>query len=83
MRDLARQLREAGHKVHYVAIDDVCNRQSIPVNMDGLIAQYQAAAFEYQTPDEWRRDQQLYQHGRRSHIPWMMVDSEHFYTTRN
>ena len=83
MRDLARQLRESGHKVHYVAIDDVCNRQSIPVNIDALISRYQAAAFEYQAPDEWRLDQQLYQHGRRSHIPWMMVDSDHFYTTRH
>ena len=83
MRDLARQLRESGHKVHYVAIDDVCNRQSIPVNIDALITRYQAAAFEYQAPDEWRLDQQLYQHGRRSHIPWMMVDSDHFYTTRH
>lgn len=24
MRDLARQLREAGHRVHYLAIDDAC-----------------------------------------------------------
>lgn len=83
MRDLARQLREAGHKVHYVAIDDPSNLQSIPANIDALTAQYQAAAVEYQAPDEWRLDEQLYQHGRRSHHPWLMVDSDHFYTTRN
>ena len=83
MRDLARQLREAGHRVHYLAIDDPANLQSIPANIDALLAQYQASAFEYQAPDEWRLDEQLYQHGRMSAVPWRMVDSEHFYTTRN
>ena len=83
MRELARQLREAGHKVHYIAIDDASNLQSMPANIDALIDRYQAGAFEYQEPDEWRLDEQLYQHGRRSPVPWLMVDSDHFYTTRN
>lgn len=83
MRDLAQQLRDAGHKVHYIAIDDTDNLQSVPANIDALISQYQATVFEYQAPDEWRLDQQLYQHGRRANIPWNMVDSEHFYTSRN
>lgn len=83
MRELARQLREAGHQVHYLAIDDPRNLQSIPANIDALIAQYRASAFEYQAPDEWRLDEQLYRHGRRSAIPWLMVDSDHFYSTRN
>ncbi|PWF49111.1 cryptochrome/photolyase family protein [Massilia glaciei] len=83
MRALARQLRAAGHKLHYLAIDDARNLQSIPANIDALAAQYRATAVEYQEPDEWRLDQQLYLHGRRSPIPWLMVDSDHFYTTRN
>ena len=83
MRDMARQLREAGHTVHYLAIDDPANLQSVPANLEALIAQYQASALEYQAPDEWRLDQQLYEHGRRSQLAWLMVDSEHFYTTRN
>ena len=83
MRDMARQLRAAGHQVHYITIDDAANRQSIPSNIDALIAQYHAGAVEYQEPDEWRLDEQLYQHARRSPIPWLMVDSDHFYTTRN
>lgn len=29
MRDFARHLREAGHRVRYVALDDPSNRQSI------------------------------------------------------
>jgi deoxyribodipyrimidine photolyase-related protein len=83
MRDLARQLREAGHLVHYLTIDDPDNLQSIPANIDALISQHQATVFEYQAPDEWRLNQQLYEYGRRSDIPWIMVDTDHFYTTRN
>lgn len=82
MRELARQLRAAGHRVHYIAIDDADNLQSMPANIDALIARYQAGALQYQAPDEWRLDQQLYQHGQRSAIPWLMVESDHFYTTR-
>ena len=38
MRDFARQLRLSGHRVHYLAIDDPANRQSLPANLDALIA---------------------------------------------
>lgn len=37
MRELARQLREAGHRVHYLAIDDPANHQSLPDNLRALI----------------------------------------------
>ena len=83
MRELARQLEEAGHTVHYVAIDDPGNLQSVTGNLDALIARYGAGAVEYQAPDEWRLDEQLYQHGRRAPVAWTMVDSDHFYTTRH
>ncbi|MBC3863711.1 cryptochrome/photolyase family protein [Undibacterium jejuense] len=82
MRDMARQLKELGHQVHYLKIDAPENLHAIPANIDVLITQYKADAVEYQAPDEWRLDQQLYQHGRTSTIPWRMVDSEHFYTHR-
>nr|WP_296000069.1 cryptochrome/photolyase family protein [Rugamonas sp.] len=80
MRDMARQLRKDGLKVHYLAIDDAGNQQFICANID---AHYQAVAVEYQAPDEWRLDQQLYDYGRRSTIPWRMVDSDHFYAVHN
>ena len=83
MRDMARQLKILGHRVHYFKIDDPNNLHAIPANLDALIVQYQADAVEYLAPDEWRLDQQLYQHGRQSAIPWRMVDSEHFYTHRH
>jgi deoxyribodipyrimidine photolyase-related protein len=47
MRDLARRLREAGHRVHYLAIDDPHNLQAMPANIDALLMHYQASAFEY------------------------------------
>ena len=83
MRDFARQLRLSGHRVHYLAIDDPANRQSLPANLDALIAQYSASAFEYQAPDEWRLDRQLADYASQLAIPGRMVDSEHFYTRRD
>jgi deoxyribodipyrimidine photolyase-related protein len=38
MRDFARQLETSGHRVHYLAIDDSANRQSLPANLDAVIA---------------------------------------------
>ena len=83
MRAFAGQLREAGHRVHYVAIDNPSNRQTLPANLDALIAAHGASAFEYQQPDEWRLDAQLADYARGLGIPARMVDSEHFYTTRS
>ena len=51
MRDFARQLRLSVHRVHYLAIDDPANRQSLPANLDALIAHYSASALEYQAPE--------------------------------
>ena len=83
MRDFARQLEQAGHRVHYLAIDDLANRQSLPANLDALIAEYSSGAFEYQAPDEWRLDQQLADYASQLAIPGRMVDTEHFYTRRD
>lgn len=87
MRDLARHLREAGHRVRYVAIDDASNRQSMPDNLAALMAHYGAHTLQYQHPDEWRLDEQLRTWGtaqRSSPQPFAVqaVSSEHFYTTR-
>jgi deoxyribodipyrimidine photolyase-related protein len=88
MRDLARQLTQAGHRVHYLAIDDPANRQALPANLDWLLAHYQAQEFEYQAPDEWRLDEQMVTYCRSLSAPTRaiaarMVDSEHFYTAQD
>ena len=82
MRDMARHLREAGHRVRYVAIDDASNRQSIPANLAALMAHYGAEALQYQHPDEWRLDEQLRTWGAEQPFGVQAVGSEHFYTTR-
>ncbi len=83
MRDLARHLREAGHRVRYVAIDDASNRQSIPDNLDALMAHYGAQRFQYQHPDEWRLDAQLREWCVACSFATEAVSSEHFYTARS
>ena len=87
MRELARQLRDAGHLVHYLAIDDPSNQQSLTSNLSALLTQYQPQVFEYQDPDEFRLDQQLKAFLASSpcqiSVRSSQVDSEHFYTQRH
>ncbi len=93
MRDFAHSLREAGHRVHYLAIDDPGNQLSITDNLDALIGHYKVSAFEYQAPDEWRLDAQLADYAtalvynernpQNQAVTCQMVGSEHFYTERN
>jgi deoxyribodipyrimidine photolyase-related protein len=83
MRDFAAQLKMAGHRVHYVSIDDTANLPTITDNLNALIAQCQATAFEYQAPDEWRLDVQMADYLKSLSISTQMFDSEHFFTTRD
>lgn len=83
MRAMADALARSGHRVHYLAIDDPANTQSIPGNLDRLRDQYGASAFEYQAPDEWRLDQQLADYAAGLPCRAAMVDSEHFLTSRD
>jgi deoxyribodipyrimidine photolyase-related protein len=83
MRDFAAQLEGAGHRVHYVSIDDAENLPSITDNLNALIAKYQATAFEYQAPDEWRLDVQMAVYAKTLAISTQMFDSEHFFTCRD
>ncbi len=83
MRDLARQLRAAGHRVRYVALDDTSNRQSIPDNLSALAAHYGAQHVQWQQPDEWRLDAQLQAWANTSALHCSVVDSEHFLTARD
>lgn len=82
MRDFARQLKAAGHRVRYVSIDAAPNRPTLTANLEALINHYQATSLEWQQPDEWRLDQQLLEWASRAPIPANAVDSEHFYCQR-
>jgi deoxyribodipyrimidine photolyase-related protein len=83
MRDFAQRLRAGGHRLHYLAIDDADNRQSLDANLDWLLAHYGATDFGWQASDEYRLDQQLAQYAAALPIPSTMDDTEHFYTARD
>lgn len=87
MRDFAKSLKAAGHRVQYLTIDDPQNQHDIVVNLAALAQRKGAQSIAYQLPDEYRLDQALAQglaqladrHGLRVEC----VDSEHFLTTRD
>jgi deoxyribodipyrimidine photolyase-related protein len=83
MRDFARRLREDGHRVDYLVIDDPRNTQRLTTNLDLLFSLYTAKTFEYQEPDEWRLDRQLAAYCDELTITAKVCDSEHFYSDRD
>jgi deoxyribodipyrimidine photolyase-related protein len=83
MRDFAQQLRAAGHRVRYVALDDPSNRQSITENLSALVQHYNAQRLEWQPPDEWRLDAQLRTWAAQQQVATAEVDSAHFLTSRH
>ena len=83
MRDLARHLREAGHRVRYVALDDPSNRQNITENLSALAQHFEARRLEWQSPDEWRLDAQLRTWAAQQAFETAEVGSGHFLTDRH
>ena len=83
MRELARALKAAGHRVRHVAIDEPSNRQSLTANLEALITHYGASAVEVQSPDEWRVQQDLQRWAQTCPVPVRETDSEHFFTARD
>ena len=83
MRDFAAQLRAAGHRVRYVALDDPSNRQSLTDNLAALMRHYDAQQLAWQAPDEWRLHHQLQTWAQQQPFATTEVSSEHFLTTRH
>ncbi|MET0310986.1 MAG: cryptochrome/photolyase family protein, partial [Burkholderiaceae bacterium] len=82
MRDFARHLREAGHRVRYVRLDHPSNRQSVTGNLEALAAHYRVQQVQWQHPDEWRLDRQLLDWAATQSLACEPVDTEHFLTAR-
>ena len=82
MRLFAETLRNEGHAVHYISLDDTENKQSFTENIKNIFAKHTIARVEYQLPDEYRVDQELGLLSDGLNIPVKVVDTEHFYTTR-
>jgi len=86
MRQFSAHLKEQGHQVHYIQLDDKNNLQNIPDNISQLINKYKATRFEWQLPDEYRLDIQLNEFAEKlksdSNIECQSFDSEHFMSSR-
>jgi deoxyribodipyrimidine photolyase-related protein len=86
MRHFADVLRQQGHAVTYLTLDDPANTQSIPGNIGKLIDEQGFARFEYLLPDEWRLDRQLAELAeslQKRGIETGVADTEHFFTARD
>src|SRR5210317_959263 len=59
MRAFAEKLKEKGHAVIYLRLDDAKNQQTINGNLKQLIKEKHFARFEYLLPDEHRLDVEL------------------------
>lgn len=82
MRNFAETLRNQGHKVHYIYLDDSDNKHSFLENLKPLIQNYSAEKIEYQLPDEYRLDIQFKNFQEVLGVSAVVYDTEHFYTTR-
>ena len=82
MRAFARRLREGGHNVIYLTLDDPGNLQTIGDNLATLIERNQFTRFEYLLPDEYRLDLQLQQLTEELPVACQARDTQHFLTER-
>ncbi|MCB0636370.1 MAG: cryptochrome/photolyase family protein [Lewinella sp.] len=82
MRHFAEELREQGHRVRYLRLDEEGTRQSIPDNLRRLIEAEGFTSWAYQLPDEYRLDQALRQLADELDLPVTVADTEHFLSER-
>ncbi len=83
MRAFAEALRQKGHRVIYLPLDDPENRQDFATNIKRLIKQHGIKRFEYQWPDEYRLDRQFETIAAELPVEARGCDSEHFLTERD
>lgn len=83
MRQFAQQLREAGHAVLYIRLNDSKNLQCFAKNVLKLVAEQGYSRFEYLLPDEYRVDEKIKELCRQLTIPTAACDTEHFYSERD
>jgi len=83
MQEFSNYLRCEKHQVIYIHLNDKNNCQSFQKNIQNLILEHHFTHFEYQFPDEYRVDLDLKNLCKSISITSSVVDSEHFFTTRN
>ena len=82
MQAFAKELKTKKHNVIYIHLNDANNLQSFEKNIAFLITENDFTHFEYQLPDEYRVDVNLKKLCEALSITSSVVDSEHFFTTR-
>ena len=83
MRHFRDTLREQGHTVRYVALNDDHNRGSIVDQVRYQLQQGDYTHFAYQYPDEYRLDQALQELCEELDLETTAVDSAHFLASRH
>ena len=83
MRYFKYDLIANNHKVIYIYLNDNNNLNTFEKNIKNLISLHNFTHFEYQLPDEYRVDLDLKNLCKTISISNAVVDSEHFFTTRN
>jgi deoxyribodipyrimidine photolyase-related protein len=83
MQEFTKELKSKNHNVVYIHLNDSNNLQSFDKNIQHLIEKENFTPFEYQFPDEYRVDEILKNFCKTLSISSSVVDSEHFFTTRN
>jgi deoxyribodipyrimidine photolyase-related protein len=82
MRAFYFELKSKNHQVIYLHLNDKNNLQSFKKNSQYLISEHNFTHFEYQFPDEYRVNTILQNLYKSISITTSVVDSEHFFTTR-
>lgn len=82
MRAFSAHLKEKGHQVIYLKINDINNFQSFEKNINQLLKHHSISQFHYQLPDEFRMDKMLSEIAKNINIPTTTFDTEHFFTER-
>ncbi len=83
MQAFATGLKNKGHNVIYIYLNDKNNLQSFEQNIIALIKENKFTHFEYQLADEYRVDEHLKKLCANLSITSTAYDTEHFLATRN
>ncbi len=79
MGQFANALRQAGHNVEYLDLDQTQPYASLPDLIESMVIQYGIRQFEYQLPDEYRLREQLASFCSQQSIECTVYETEHFY----
>lgn len=82
MRKFAEELKEKGHRVFYLALDDERNQQRFDENLTWIVEETGTEKVSYQLPDEYRLQEHFDSFKKKSEFSVQAVDSEHFLCER-